>query len=121
MPLRQGSDATQSLHYAVSAISYHTIHLVAHVSNIPKAIALFRVRNSRPRGYALGVSLHLPGIYSIIKFFLLLFFIVMMNLLKVDQNKKGAKAKKKISLASFRQASNSLKEDDKEMARLMEE
>jgi hypothetical protein len=66
------------------------------------------------------MSFHLLGIFTLTKFFLLLFFIVMINLLKVDQNKKGAKAKKKISLASFRQV-NSLKEDDKEMARLIEE
>lgn len=53
--------------------------------------------------------------------FLFLFFVVMINLLKVDEKKKDGNLKKKISLASFRAPNNTLKEDDKEMARLIEE
>jgi hypothetical protein len=53
--------------------------------------------------------------------FLLFFIIVMINLLKVDQDKKGAHVKKKISLASFREGKVSFKDEDKEMARLIEE
>jgi hypothetical protein len=69
----------------------------------------------------MGLSLYRISIRNLMQLFLLFFFIVMINLSKVDENKKRGTIKKKISLASFREEKNSLKYDDKEMARLIEE
>lgn len=69
----------------------------------------------------MGLPLYRLSTYTSMQLFLFLFFVVMIKLLKVDEKKKDGNLKKKISLASFRAPNNTLKEDDKEMARLIEE
>ena len=107
--VRQDCVAIQSSPYAASATSYLPIYQDPHVSRIPQTGTILRVRSNRSRRYQMGLSFHRTSKYSYMQLFLLFFFIAMINISKIDENKKSGRIKKKISLASFREAKNSLK------------